>query len=35
VVFEVDGAIAVGGMKFKSLEAAPLSVYRLVSLQIH
>jgi hypothetical protein len=35
VDFEVDGAIVVGGMKFKSPEAAPLSVYRLVSLRIH
>jgi hypothetical protein len=34
-VFEADGAVAVGGMKFKFLEAAPLSVYRMVSLRIH
>jgi hypothetical protein len=35
VVFEVGGAIAVGGMKFKSPKAAPLSVYRLMVLRIH
>jgi hypothetical protein len=33
--FNVGGARAVGETKFRTLEAAPCCVYRLVSLRIH